>query len=115
MTFFIGRVIPVDPVLAVVGDHAPEHVVARVREEMGLNKPVYLQFVVYVSKVLTGDFGVSVLTSNPVLQDIRRTFPATFELATLGILIGAGLGVPLGVWAAVAAERVVCLLPGRES
>ena len=101
VTFFIGRVIPVDPVLAVVGDHAPEHVVARVREEMGLNKPVYLQFVVYVSKVLTGDFGVSVLTSNPVLQDIRRTFPATFELATLGILIGAGLGVPLGVWAAV--------------
>ena len=101
VTFFIGRVIPVDPVLAVVGDHAPEHVVARVREEMGLNKPVYLQFGVYVSKVLTGDFGVSVLTSNPVLQDIRRTFPATFELATLGILIGAGLGVPLGVWAAV--------------
>ena len=101
VTFFIGRVIPVDPVLAVVGDHAPEHVVARVREEMGLNKPVYLQFGVYVSKVLTGDFGVSVLTSNPVLQDIRRTFPATFELATLGILIGAGVGVPLGVWAAV--------------
>jgi len=101
VTFFIGRVIPVDPVLAVVGDHAPEHVVARVREEMGLNKPVYLQFGIYVSKVLTGDFGVSVLTSNPVLQDIRRTFPATFELATLGILIGAGLGVPLGVWAAV--------------
>jgi len=101
VTFFIGRVIPVDPVLAVVGDHAPEHVVARVREEMGLNKPVYLQFGIYVSKVLTGDFGVSVLTSNPVLQDIRRTFPATFELATMGILIGAGVGVPLGVWAAV--------------
>jgi peptide/nickel transport system permease protein len=42
-----------------------------------------------------------VLTANPVLQDIARTFPATLELATLGILIGAGLGVPLGVWAAV--------------
>ncbi len=48
-----------------------------------------------------GDFGTSVLTSNPVMQDIRRTFPATFELATLGIIIGAGIGVPLGVWAAV--------------
>jgi len=101
VTFFIGRVIPIDPVLAVVGDHAPEHVVARVREEMGLNKPLYTQFGIYVGKVLTGDFGVSVLTSNPVLQDIRRAFPATFELATLGILIGAGFGVPLGVWAAV--------------
>ena len=101
VTFFIGRVIPVDPVLAVVGDHAPEHVIARVREEMGLNKPLWEQFYRYVGKVLTGDFGTSVLTSNPVMQDIRRAFPATLELATLGIVIGAGLGVPLGVWAAV--------------
>ena len=101
VTFFIGRVIPIDPVLAVVGDRAPEHVVARVREEMGLNKPLWQQFYIYLGKVAQGDFGTSVLTSNPVMQDIRRTFPATIELATLGILIGAGLGVPLGVWAAV--------------
>ena len=101
VTFFIGRVIPVDPVLAIVGDRAPEHVVQRVREELGLNKPIAQQFGIYVSKALQGDFGRSVLTSNPVLQDIRRTFPATLELATCGILIGAGLGVPLGVWAAV--------------
>ena len=101
VTFFIGRVIPIDPVLAIVGDRAPEHVVQRVREELGLNKPVWEQFYIYISKVLQGDFGTSVLTSNPVMQDIRRTFPATIELATLGILIGAGIGVPLGVWAAV--------------
>ncbi len=101
VTFFIGRVIPVDPVLAIVGDRAPEHVIARVREELGLNKPLWEQFFMYLSKVLHGEFGTSVLTSNPVMQDIRRTFPATIELATLGILIGAGLGVPLGVWAAV--------------
>ncbi len=101
VTFFIGRVIPIDPVLAVVGDRAPEHVVQRVREEMGLNKPLWEQFYIYVSKVLRGDFGTSVLTSNPVMQDIRRAFPATIELATLGTLIGAGLGVPLGVLAAV--------------
>lgn len=101
VTFFIGRVIPVDPVLAMVGDRAPEHVIARVREEMGLNKPLWEQFFIYVSKVLHGDFGTSVLTSNPVMADIRRVFPATLELATLGTLIGAGLGVPLGVWAAV--------------
>ena len=101
VTFFIGRVMPIDPVLAIVGDRAPEHVVERVREEMGLNKPLYAQFGIYLKKVVTGDFGTSVLTSNPVMTDIRRTFPATIELATLGILIGAGLGVPLGVWAAV--------------
>ncbi len=101
VTFFIGRVIPIDPVLAIVGDRAPEHVIARVREELGLNKPLWEQFYIYIRKVLQGDFGTSVLTSNPVMQDIRRTFPATIELATLGIIIGAGIGVPLGVWAAV--------------
>ena len=101
VTFFIGRVIPIDPVLAIVGDRAPEHVIARVREELGLNKPLWEQFYIYCAKVLHGDFGRSVLTSNPVMQDIRRAFPATLELATLGTLIGAGLGVPLGVWAAV--------------
>ena len=101
VTFFIGRVIPVDPVLAIVGDRAPEHVVARVREEMGLNKPLYIQFGMYLHKVAQGDFGTSVLTANPVMQDIARTFPATLELATAGILIGVLVGVPLGVWSAV--------------
>lgn len=101
VTFFIGRVIPVDPALAIVGDRAPEHVVQRVREELGLNLPLPQQFVRYVDRALHGDFGRSVLTSNPVWDDIAKTFPATLELATCGILIGAGLGVPLGVWAAV--------------
>lgn len=101
VTFFIGRVMPIDPVLSVVGDRAPEHVYQRAKEEMGLNKPLPEQFYIYVRNVLRGDFGTSVLTSNPVMQDIRRTFPATIELATLGILIGAGFGIPLGVWAAV--------------
>ena len=107
VTFFIGRVIPVDPVLAIVGDRAPEHVVARVREELGLNKPLYEQFAIYIQKVAHGDFGTSVLTANPVLHDIARTFPATLELATLGILIGVTVGVPLGVWAAVRRGGVV--------
>ncbi len=114
VTFFIGRVIPVDPVLAIVGDRASEDVVKRVREELGLNKPVYEQFAIYVVKASRGDFGTSVLTSNPVWQDIRKTFPATLELATCGILIGAGFGVPLGVWAAVrkggVADQVVRIM-----
>ncbi|MCX7277794.1 MAG: ABC transporter permease [Burkholderiales bacterium] len=101
VTFFIGRVMPIDPVLVILGDHASGDAVARVREELGLNKPLWEQFLIYMNKVLHGDFGVSVLTSNPVMQDIRHVFPATLELATLGILLGAGIGVPLGVWAAV--------------
>jgi peptide/nickel transport system permease protein len=101
VTFFIGRVMPIDPVLVILGDHASGDAVARVREELGLNKPLWEQFLIYMNKVLRGDFGVSVLTSNPVMQDIRHVFPATLELATLGIFLGAGIGVPLGVWAAV--------------
>jgi peptide/nickel transport system permease protein len=101
VTFFIGRVVPTDPALAIVGDRAPEHVVQRVREELGLNQPLHTQFAIYLAKALQGDFGRSVLTGNPVGQDLAQAFPATVELATCGILIGAGLGVPLGVWAAV--------------
>ncbi|AHK45171.1 MULTISPECIES: ABC transporter permease [Ensifer] len=101
VTFFIGRVIPIDPVLAVLGDRAPTHVVERTREAMGLNLPLYQQFLIYVRQALTGDFGISVLTTNPVMTDIRRVFPATMELATLGTLLGAIFGVPLGVLAAV--------------
>lgn len=101
VTFFIGRVVPVDPVLAVVGDRAPEHVVARVREEMGLNKPLPEQFLIYIGQAVRGEFGTSVLTANLVIDDIARVFPATLELATMGTLIGTLLGVPLGVLAAV--------------
>ena len=101
VTFFIGRVVPIDPALAIVGDRAPAHVVERVREELGLNLPLYQQFFIYVRQALSGDFGTSVLTTNPVMTDILRVFPATIELATVGTLIGAFLGVPLGVLAAV--------------
>lgn len=101
VTFFIGRVVPIDPVLAILGDRAPTHVVERVRQEMGFNLPLYQQFFIYIKGVLSGEFGNSVLTTNPVMVDIRRVLPATIELATLGTLIGAFVGVPLGVLAAV--------------
>lgn len=101
VTFFIGRVIPIDPVLAVTGDRASASVVERVRIEMGLDLPLYQQFYRYLLDALQGNFGNSVLTTNPVMTDIRRVLPATFELATVGTLIGSLLGVPLGVLAAV--------------
>jgi len=101
VTFIIGRVVPIDPVLAIVGDRAPEHVVERVRQELGLDLPLYEQFAIYVWNVLQGDLGNSVLTANPVLEDIKRVFPATLELATVATLLGVFLGVPMGVLAAV--------------
>ena len=87
--------------LAILGDRAPAHVVERTRELLGFNKPLYQQFYIYVRDALTGNFGTSVLTTNPVMADIRRVFPATLELATFGTIIGSLIGVPLGVLAAV--------------
>jgi peptide/nickel transport system permease protein len=101
VTFLIGRVVPIDPVLAIVGDRAPQEVVERARLELGLDQPLPAQFIRYVQQIASGDLGRSVMTANPVTQDIARFFPATFELATVAILLAALVGVPLGVWAAV--------------
>jgi peptide/nickel transport system permease protein len=101
VTFFIGRVVPIDPVIAAVGDRAPDEVYQRVRVELGLDLPLWRQFLDYVADALRGDFGTSVLTSNPVLDDIVRVFPATFELATVATLLGIAFGLPLGGAAAV--------------
>ncbi|WJM83758.1 ABC transporter permease [Dickeya chrysanthemi] len=116
LTFFIGRIMPTDPVLAAVGDNAPQAVVERVRQEMGLDQPLWMQYGHYLNQVLHGDLGRSVLTSNPVTSDIARYFPATLELATAAIIVAALVGIPLGVWAAVRQGRwvdqvirVICL------
>jgi peptide/nickel transport system permease protein len=101
VTFFIGRVVPIDPVIAIVGDRASPQVYERVYRELGLDLPLIQQFWIYCRKAVTGDFGNSVLTTHPVMQDIVNVFPATLELATLGTLIGTLLGVPFGVLAAV--------------
>ncbi|MGF1446382.1 MAG: ABC transporter permease [Pikeienuella sp.] len=101
VTFLIGRVMPVDPVLAVVGERASQEIYDRAYQEMGLDQPLIVQFGIFLGDVLQGDFGTSTLTARPVAEDIARVFPATLELATIGVLIGVILGVPMGVIAAV--------------
>ncbi len=101
VTFLIGRVMPVDPVLAVVGERAGKEVYDAAYRAMGLDKPVIVQFGYYLWDVLHGDFGMSLLNARPVSEDIKRVFPATLELATLGTIFGVFIGVPLGVVAAV--------------
>ena len=100
VTFVIGRVIPIDPVLAIVGSKASNATYARVRAELGIDLPLPVQYWRYLTKVLHGDFGTSVITSQPVLHDMLQVFPATLELSVLALLIGVVLGVPLGVVAA---------------
>ena len=101
VTFLIGRVVPVDPVLAVVGDRASKSTYDAAYIALGLDKPLYQQFFIYIKQALSGDLGVSVLTKKPIVEDIARVFPATLELATSGIILGTLFGVPLGVWGAV--------------
>lgn len=101
VTFIIGRVMPIDPVLAIVGERASQSTYDETFRQLGLDKPLLVQFIFYLRDVAQGDFGTSLLNARPVSQDIARVFPATLELATLGTLIGVFLGVPLGVIAAV--------------
>jgi peptide/nickel transport system permease protein len=115
-TFFIGRVVPIDPALALVGDKASPEAYAAARAALGLDRPMMVQFLGYLWDALRLDLGRSALTANPVAEDIARVFPATLELATTAMVLGIGLGVPAGVWAAYrrdlwsdAVIRVVCL------
>lgn len=101
VTFVIGRVMPIDPVIAVVGERATQEQYQAVYEDMGLDQPLVVQFIQYIWDVMHGDFGMSLLNARPVSEDIARVFPATLELATLGTIIGVMIGVPLGVLAAV--------------
>ena len=101
ITFVIGRLMPIDPVLSAVGDRASVATYNQVKAAMGLNLPVWHQFLIYDWNVLNGDFGTSILTARPVTDDLIRVFPATAEMATVAIIIGIVLGIPLGVWAAV--------------
>lgn len=100
ITFVIARVVPIDPVLAIVGDRASAETYARVEQELGIDLPIYQQFWLYVLKVVQGDFGTSAMTSQPVLYDLGQFFPATLELATVATFIGVVFGIPLGVVAA---------------
>lgn len=107
ITFFIGRVMPLDPVLAIVGDRAPQDVYDAVYRQLGLDRPLHIQYLRYLGDILSGKFGTSIQTSRPVLEDLMRFFPATLELASLSTLIGALLGIPMGVVAAVNQGRPV--------
>src|ERR671917_144526 len=107
VTFLIGRIIPIDPALAVVGERASQAQYEAARQALGLDRPLLTQFAIYIGDVVTGDFGKSILTARPVLEDIARVFPATLELATIATLIGVLVGIPAGVTAATHRGRWV--------
>lgn len=100
ITFIIARVVPTDPLLSILGERATAEQFEAARQALGLNEPVWKQFLIYLWDTLHGDLGTSIRTREPVLDEVRRYFPATLELATLGTLFGVVTGIPAGVLAA---------------
>lgn len=101
LVFIIARVMPGDPVRMALGPEATPAQIERLREQMGLDQPLHIQYVRWLAGVLQGDFGQSLRTNRNVADDLRDFFPATLELTTVAMVIAIGLGVPLGVRAAI--------------
>ncbi|MBX8487507.1 ABC transporter permease [Pseudomonas cichorii] len=99
-TFLLTTFSPVDPALRIAGDRASEATLAQVRSDLGLDQPWPVRFGSYLHQLSQGDLGVSNTSSKPVLEDLKRALPATLELATLSIVLGASLGLSLGLLAA---------------
>lgn len=103
VVFLIANVVPGDPVLAQLGDIAASDkaFVAAFRAKWGLDLPLWQQYLIYLRGLFAGDFGVSISSQRPVLDDIRQYAPATIELATIGFVLALVIGIPLGILAAV--------------
>ena len=101
ITFVITRVIPAHPELLWAGAHPTEEQIGKAREELHLNDPIYVQLFYYLRDFLTGNWGVSWRTRQPVLSDILSALPATLELVVLAFIIAIVLGIPLGAVAAL--------------
>jgi peptide/nickel transport system permease protein len=108
VTFIIARVLPTDPVYLLVPpqDTTPE-TLARVRAELGLDQPLPVQFLDYIKGVASGNLGDAFHTGNPVWEDLRAKFPATFEITTLALIFCVLVSIPLGVISAVRRDGIV--------
>ena len=101
ITFIVSNVAPADPAALAAGPDATREMIETVRHEYGLDQPLPMQFVRYVTDLLHGDLGRAVQTGNRVADDLGRYLPATLELVLLSMLVSVLLGVPLGMLAAV--------------
>jgi ABC-type dipeptide/oligopeptide/nickel transport system permease component len=100
LVFIAMRILPGDPAIAALGDMATTEQLQMFRERMGLNDPLWLQFVTFVKGVLTLDLDTSMMSNQPVTALIAYNLPYTIELTIVAMLMGTLAGVPLGVWAA---------------
>jgi ABC-type dipeptide/oligopeptide/nickel transport system permease component len=101
LAFAIMHVVPGDPVRLIAGPDAPEDVVERIRGQLGLDRPLYQQYLSFLGRALQGDLGRSLRSRAPVTDEILARFPATLELTTVSMLAAVAVGIPLGLVAAV--------------
>jgi len=101
VTFFIGRLLPLDPVIAILGDNITQESYNAMYVKLGLDKPLIVQYWHYISQVAMFDLGNALTSGREVREDIARVFPATIELATVAMIIGTSFGIPFGVFAAM--------------
>ncbi len=99
--FAFVRLLPGDPILAMAGEHGvtPERY-AILREQFGYNLPIWQQYLRYVGEILTGNFGISISTKQPVISEFKALFPATIELSFVAMVLAVIIGIPAGVFAA---------------
>ena len=106
LTFFIAHVIPGDPVLVALGEHARDDQIQAYRRAYGLDRPVVVQYLIYIRRLIQGDFGASIRTRRPVADDLREFLPATVELGAVAWLVALLIGIPAGILSAVFKDRI---------
>lgn len=106
LTFFIAHVVPADPVLVALGEHAREDQIQAYRRAYGLDRPIGVQYVIYLRRLAAGDLGISIRTRRPVADDLREFLPATVELGGTAWVIALLLGIPAGILSAVYKDRI---------
>jgi len=106
IVFLVVRVIPGDPAVAALGDYASKEAVEALRQRMGLNEPLPVQYVRFLGSLVRGDLGSSMITSSSIRDQVIHALPYTLELTVLAILIGTLLGIPIGVYTAIRRNRM---------
>ena len=101
LVFSMVHLVPGDPALVMLGEHANKESVDILREQMGLNKPLWEQYYLFVSNAITGDFGISLASGEPVIDEFMERFPATVELALFAMIFSIIIGLFAGIISAV--------------
>ena len=105
ITFVIAQLVPSDVARLVAGDHASPAIITRVRIELGLDQPIWVQYALYLGRLLHGDLGTSIRSGRPVADELLERLPATIELALASFALIVSLGLSLGIAAALGARR----------